>query len=266
MTSTEIHIAGTTVTIARAGDTTALPIETFLTQLAPALPPRPSCGLFPDGVRAWSPRGDAVGVAVEVPPHARTVRWLREDSPAAYGREARYGQYFLAFPYVVLLLVFRRDGLTGYQQLYYRRAALRDGDEELLLPNLYNVAEAYGQRCWVCLARLHDVSNLAWPDKLHAIVGHVFTAAWNRSAEEHEGNSYGRRRNLDPRLATPEAWEAATRENPRFPLDIAWQPARTTVTAELERMLDRVVARPSLADADELAALVTRPARRRARA
>ncbi len=266
MTPTEIHITGDVVTIARAGDRVTVSLEEFLQRLGPAVSTPPSCGFFPDGVRAWVQRGDTVGIAVEVAPHERSVRWLRDDSPAAFGKGASYGEFFLAFPYVVLLLVFRRDGLTGFQQLYYRRAPLRHDDEELLLPNLYNVAHAYGQRCWVCLQHLDDVSRLAWPDKIRAVVNHVFTAAWNRSAEEHEGNSYGRRRDLDPRLRSAETWAAATRANPRFVLEVAWVPARTTVTAELTRMVHEVSGQTALADADDLAAVVARPARRRARA
>jgi len=266
MKPTDIHIAGDTVTIEREGQTAAVALDEFLARLALAVDTRPGCGFYPDGVRAWLSRGDAVAVAVEVPPHARTVRWLLDDSEVPFGRGARYGAFFLAFPYVVLLLVFRRGGLTGFQQLYYRRQPLAEGAEDLLLPNLYNVADANQQRCWVCLAQLHDVSRLPWPDKLRAIVGHVFTAAWNRSAEWHEGNSYAHLRDLDPRLKTAAAWEAATRENPRFALDVPWPAAETTATAELTRMLDLVVAPTPLANADDLAALLVRTPRRRARA
>src|SRR5262249_14663310 len=208
MKPTEIRINGDAVSIERAGDTTTVPLAEFLPNLAAPLDPRPSCGFFPEGVRAWVPRGDAVAVAVEVPPHVRTVRWLLDDSEAPFGKKARYGQFFLAFPYVVLLLVFRQGGLTGYQQLYYSRQSLPEGPDDLLLPNLYNVANAYGQRCWVCLAQLqNDLSRLSWPEKLRAIVGHVLTAAWNRSAEVHEGSSYGQLRDIDPRVKTPAAWE-----------------------------------------------------------
>ena len=61
---------------------------------------------------------------------------------------------------------------------------------------------------------------------------------------------------------TPATWEAASRENPRFPLDIAWPDAGTTASAELARMLDQVVGPTPLADADDLAALLARPRRR----
>jgi hypothetical protein len=205
-------------------------------------------------------------VALEVRPHARTVRWIATDSKTPFGPGARYNRYFLAFPYVVLLLVLRRGSLTGWQQLYYRCAPLDAGDE-LLLPNLYNVAQGYEQRCWVCLANMPDVGRLAWPAKLHSIIDHVFTAAWNRSSEVHEGNSYfSAMRTVDARVATPEAWQEATQQNPRFPLDVKWTSAKTTVGEELRRMLDHVVAPAAIASTEDLVALLTAPSGRRRRA
>jgi hypothetical protein len=263
MSDLEVQIVGQRVTVVQGSQTLATAaLADVLAALARQMDHVPACGVLPDGVRMWRERGDVVGVVAEVPPHVRTVRWLAEDSRADFGRGARYNRYFLAFPYVVILLVFRHGALTGMQQLYYRREPLVAG-EELLLPNLYNVAQGYGQRCWVCLANLADVGHLAWPAKLHAIVDHVFTAAWNRSSEVHEGNSYwGAMRALDHRVATPEAWEEATRANPRFPLEVKWQAAKTTASAELAAMLDRVARSAPLANATELAGLFTRSGRR----
>jgi hypothetical protein len=223
----------------------------------------PSCGVLPRGVRLVRERGDATALVVEVPPQLRTVRWLDDDSPQPFGPKARYRERFLAFPYLVLLVVFRRGALTGAQQLYYRNEPL-DAGEELLLPNLYNVAEGYGLRCWLCLAALSGLSPLAWPAKVDRIIEHVFWASFNQSSEVNEGNSYwGRMQGIDPRVASLDAWEEASRADRRFPLSVAWQPAGTTASAELERMLDAVVqARPLRSAADLAALLATRPGRR----
>ena len=156
--------------------------------------------------------------------------------------------------------------MTGLQQLYYRREPL-DAGEELLLPNLYNVAHGYGQRCWVCLANLADLSPLPWADKVGAVVDHVFTASFNRSSEAHEGNSYfGTTRGLDPRLASLEAWQDATRRNPRFSLDVPWRSAETTVSAELTAMLACTVGPLAIDTATDLAGLITRVGTHRRRA
>jgi len=217
-----------------------------------------SSDILPEGIRLWRERGNAIAVGIELRPQRRTVRWLAEGSGASYGRRARYEDRFLAFPYIVLLIVFRDGELCGFQQLYYRTAPLRSGHEDLLLPNLYNVAQGYRQRCWLCLQMLEDkVRALPWPGKIDAVVDHVFSAAFNRSSEEHEGNSWwGSMRGLDPRVSSVEAWERASRENGLFPLEIPWKRAGTTATQELNHMLGLVVALPRLRHARDLMALM----------
>jgi hypothetical protein len=232
-------------------------LRDLLATTARAMDRIPVCGILPRNVRFWAERGDATAVAVEIEPHRRTVRWLADDSAAPFGRKARYASYTIAFPFVILLLVFRSGALSGYQQLYYRTRPL-DQDETLLLPNLYNVAQGYSQRCWVCLQYVRRrVPELDWRGKIDAIVDHVFTAAFNRSSEINEGNSYWTSlRGIDPRVETVEAWQEATKQRPLFPLEVAWPEAGTTMTAELMGMLDQVVARRELRTATELAAVV----------
>jgi hypothetical protein len=193
-----------------------------------------------------------------VAPHTRRVRWIKEDSLLPFGNHAGYAHYYLSFPYVVILVVFVGGSVTGIQQLYYRTEPL-DRGEALLFPNLLNVAEAYDWKCWVCLQNLRDVSSLSWPERVAAVVDHVFTAAFNRSAEMHEGNSYyNAMRDVDPRVASVSAWEAATRANPRFALEVAWRDAKTTVTAELLAMLDQISPARAVTTAADLARLMMR--------
>ena len=240
-------------------------VEEAVLSLAASQDLAPSCGVLPRGVRLLRERGDATALAVEVPPQLRTVRWLADDSPAPYGPKARYRERFLAFPYLVLLVVFRSGELTGAQQLYYRTEPL-DRGEELLLPNLYNVAEGYGLRCWLCLANLSGLSELAWPAKVDRILEHVFWASFNQSSEVHEGNSYwGSMQGIDPRLASLDAWEEASRADRRFALSVPWKPAGTTASAELEGMLGAVVQARPLRSAADLAALLAGNPRRRKR-
>jgi hypothetical protein len=259
--SPELRISGEQVTAyvgrRRVGRTS---VPEALARLAGLEGRGPGLRLLPRGVRVWYERGDAVAVAVEVAPQCRTLRWLAEDSKKPFGPGARYREYFLAFPWVVLLLVLRGGMLTGYQQLYYRKASL-DAGEELLLPNLPNVAEGYGQRCWVCLQMLQRAGPLAFETLIAKVVEHVYTAAFNKSSEVHEGNSwFGAMRDLDPRVASPAAWEAATRQNRAFPLEVEWRPAGTTATRELAAMLDRVVAPARPRNAADLATLLVHAA------
>ncbi|MGH7819469.1 MAG: hypothetical protein ACREQ9_06840 [Candidatus Binatia bacterium] len=229
----------------------------FVGEIAQTLDWSPTCGILPSGVRLWQERGDVVALLVEVPPHARTVPWLEGDSPADFGRGAKYRHRYLAFPYVELLFLLRQGALTGHAQLYYRNDSL-DSGEDLLLPNLPNVSSAYGLTAWLCLANLHDVSRLSWPEKVRAVVEHVYLAAWNRSSERHEGSSLWGAPPVDPRLASVEAWEEATRKDPKFVLEVPWRSARTTARAEISCMLDAVIRAPSLTTATDLAGIVTR--------
>jgi hypothetical protein len=222
--------------------------------------------VLPRGVRMVRERRDALALAVEIAPRARRVRWLRADSPQPFGRGARYDEYFLSFPWVIVLLVLRQGELTGLQQLYYRVASMDDG-EDLLLPNLFNVAKGYGQRCWLCLQNVGPLADLPWGRKVDRISEHLFSAAFNQSAETHEGNSYwSADKPVDPRVESPAAWDAATRENPWFSLDLPWRPAETTVTDELDSMLSRVVAPVEIGTSAELSGLITGAGRSRRRA
>lgn len=265
MGDAEIRVVGNRVSLSDGnGVAIEAPLPKVIDEILRARGHRPSCPVLPAGVRMWIERHDVTAVAVESPPQARNVRWLSSDSGSPYGRGATYRRYFLAFPYIILLLIFRRGSLTGHQQLYYRTAPL-DAGGDLLLPNLYNVARGYGQRCWVCLANLRDVTPLSWPGKIRAVQEHVFNAAFNRSSEEHEGNSYYEPKNggIDSRVETVDAWQEATRQNPRFALDVPWKPANTTVTKELDAMLDAVMPRLEVRSADDLRGVLTRARRRR---
>jgi hypothetical protein len=265
--SPELRIRGDRVSV-RQGRKVLVdaPLDRFVESIARASDRGLEPDVLPRGVRLWWRRGDAVAIAVELGPQARTVRWLADDSEVPFGRGARYRDAFLSFPYIILLLVFRGGGLTGQQQLYYRTDSLDTG-EDLLLPNLYNVAKGYGQRCWLCLQNLLEVNRLpSWSAKIAAVGDYVFSAAFNQSSERHEGNSYwGAMKALDPRLKSVEAWEAATRENAFFALDVKWKPAGVTASAELRSMLDHVVAPSSLESATDLAGLVAGAGRKQRR-
>ena len=253
-----IRIAGDQVAVLQGRKKLgSVPLSQLIEYIGGAGAGREEFAVRPRGARIVQSRGDAIAMALEIPPHARSVRWLADDSKVPFGPRAKYGEYFVSFPFTVMLLVFRGGSLTGQQQLYYRNQSL-DCGEELLLPNLYNVAEGYGQRCWVCLQHVPDVASLDWDAKIATIVDHTFSAAFNRSSEEHEGNSYwSAQPAVDPRVSSIEAWQEATRANRRVGLDIAWQPAGTNAGEELRKMMDQVVRRRRLETATELAGAVT---------
>jgi hypothetical protein len=234
-----------------------VPLTDLTEAIAGAADRVPACGILPTGIRFCHDRGDATAVAIEVPPLTRTVRWLADDSAAPFGPNARFATYRVAFPFVVLLIVFRRGELTGFQQLFYKKEPLHK-DERLLLPNLYNVSKTASLSCWLCLQHLGPVGRFSWDSKVCAIVDHVFGSAFNRSSEVHEGNSYWTSMPaVDPRVETLSSWQEASQSNPLFPLTVAWKPAGTTMRRELMRMLDQVALPRSLRAARDVAGLAT---------
>jgi hypothetical protein len=197
---------------------------------------------IPEGVRFIRGRGEATVLALEEPPAVRTVRWLSERSPAPYGTRALYQTARLAFPFVVLVVAFRAGALTGYQRCFYRVAPLEKVTDTLLLPNLLNVASGHGQPCWLCLASLtENLACLPWSEKVRVLWNHVFGAAFNRSAEVHEGSSYwGAMRSIDPRHTSLAAWEEASRKDPYFMLGVRWRPLGQTIGEVMDGMLAAV--------------------------
>jgi hypothetical protein len=198
---------------------------------------------IPEGVCFIRQRRDAVVLVLEEKPQVRTVQWLKEEGTPPFGYNATYRTVRLAFPFVVLVIVFRGGGLTGYQQCFYRTAPLTSRSDSLLLPNLYNVApNAYGQMCWLCLANLQtDLRPLTLLHKVREIRKHLWGAGFNRSSEIHEGRSYWTSmKGIDDRVERLDRWEKATREDPFFPLRISWKPAGTTVGQVVDDMLSSV--------------------------
>jgi hypothetical protein len=264
---TNLRIAGELVQV-RSGrrKLAEVPIADFVRAVGRASGPGPDV-VVPRGVRVIRRLGEMMAVAVEVPPGARRVRWICDDSEEPFGGGAKYRDVQLAFPFVIILLVLHQSRLTGQQQLYYRTAPLESADDPLLLPNLYNVANAYEQRCWLCLQHVRPRPDWTPGQTISTAVDHTFSAAFNRSSDVHEGNSYWETmREVDPRVASIEAWEEATRADRCFPLGVAWKPAETSVRAELDTMLGQIqAALPAEPNASHLAGLVTRARSRRKR-
>jgi hypothetical protein len=184
-----IEIQGDTVRLAGVDNTAvSVKLAAFVEALAQGVERRGFPGMLIDGVRFVRSLGPATVVCLELPHQVRTVRWLCDTSPADYGAGAQYQQVRLAFPYIVVIVTFCNGALTGWQQLFYRTAPVGNEDDPLCFPNLYNVADGYGQVCWLCLQKLGPLATVPWDAKLRCIVEHLWSA-FNRSSEVHEGHS-----------------------------------------------------------------------------
>lgn len=226
---------------------------------------------IPEGVRIVRQRGDVVVLVLEEQPQVRTVQWLADESPVPFGVGAVYRTARLAFLFIITVVAFRAGGLTGYQQCFYRTEPIGALSDTLFYPNLYNVADGFGQTCWLCLVNLRcDLSSLSWNDKVREIRRHLWGAAFNQSSELHEGMSYwAAMRTIDPHYKSLAAWEEASRTDPFFPLKVQWQPSGRTLAEVVDGMLERVGPR-CLQTASDLAQVMmsltaNRPRARRAK-
>ncbi len=242
-----VEVAGDHATWQRNGrhlGTTSL--SSLLAHVEMAGPAPRRWRLYPRHVRLMVERrgGDVMGVVIEMPPGPRHVQWIADDATDPLGQDGRFEQRYLSFPWVVLLIVFVEGQLSGQQQAFYRNAPIAALTDELCYTNLLNVAKGYEQESWVCLANLRKrLGPLTWEQRIQTVTEHFWQASFTRSSEVHEHNSYwssSLRKKGDRRFASQATWEAATRENPYFALDVQWPASSLTVGDTVARMLDAI--------------------------
>jgi hypothetical protein len=197
---------------------------------------------IPQGVRFILRRGEATALVIEEPPVARSVRWIAADSPAPKGARARYETVRLAFPFVVLVVVFQRGRLTDVQQCFYRAAPLRTLDDPVCYPNLLNVRDKPSQECWLCLNALGtDLASMTWEERVRALRSHLWSTSFTRSVEMGGRPSYWElMRDVDPRVADIRRWAEETRKDPLFVLGVRWRPTGRSVGEAMTRAVDAV--------------------------
>lgn len=198
---------------------------------------------LPDGVRFVRRQGNHLTVVVvELRPQCRQVRWIGEKSQAPFGYDALYQGVRLAFPYIVLFILFRDGQFTGYQQAYYRTVPITSENDTLLLPNLRNCREAHGMKCWLCLCHKGEnesFQHLPWNQKIDKIVEYLWVRAFNGSADQEGHTSYWTMMHgIDERISSIRKWREASREDPSFPLKVKWKPADMTVKQAMDTMFE----------------------------
>jgi hypothetical protein len=244
-TDAVVQVAGDRATWRSHGSAAGtMPLRNLVDRLADAGSGPERWHLYPRHVRLMATRRHrhVVGMVIEMPPGPRRVSWIADDSPAAFGPGTTFDERELSFPWVVLLVVFAHGELTGLQQAFYRTAPIASLDDRLGFTNLLNVARGYGQESWVCFENVRRrLRRLDWSERVAALCEHFWQAAFTRSSEIHEDNSFWQTSaSIDRRLATADAWEEATRRHPYFALEIAWRPAPEPLGVTLSRMLDMV--------------------------
>lgn len=204
--------------------------------------------LFPIGARWLLVRGHSTVVAIEQPPQIRRVS-VNDRVGGAKG-------YLLAFPYIVYLLLFYR-GSFEEMRLYYRKAPLKSRDDPLLLPNLWNVSanESPLAKCRACLRGRPLFEDTSLSGQAQEAVEFFWNAGFGLEVEE---NCFQRAMKRDPLISSPQTWEAATKADPLFPLQVEWEDAKVTLRKAGEYLLDWRGYRKRVEGVSDLADLIYR--------
>lgn len=255
-----IEIRGKRVSLFRDGTPPALDrevaIEDFLRELA-ASSRRPGRGhhlLLPPGTRIAKLEGTVNVLCVEQPPQVRLISW----SASAMGKGGEYQTYRLAFPYIVYIFLFFQ-GTFEDMRVYYRIAPVQSPNDLLLIPNLWNV-QADPEKpsaCRACLrGRPEDLWNRPPVQQVTMLLDFFWGTGFNTDIA---GNCFERARGLDPRIATLEAWQAASEPDPLFPLALNWEELGLTIGEVMDRLVETgPQPRRAVADASDLANLMYR--------
>ncbi len=255
-----IEVRGKKVALYRDGTPPILDrqvlLEDFLRELA-ASARRPGRGhhlLLPPGTRIVKLEGAVNALCVEQPPQVRVIRF----SAAAMGKGGEYQTYRLAFPYLVYIFLFFQ-GSFEEMRVYYRTAPLHSASDVLLMSNLWNVQADPGKpsACRACLrGRPFDLWGDPLANQVTVLLNHFWSTGFNTDVE---GNCFERARPLDPRIASLEAWEGASRADALFPLAVRWEQVEPTVGEVMDRLVETgPQPRQAIGEASDLADLIYR--------
>jgi hypothetical protein len=193
------------------------PVNAVLRYVARVMPP--PLPILPPGTRWVCRRKDLLNVVVEHPPQCRTLR----VSSGKKGADD-YQPFQLAFPYIVYVLTFYRDDFEE-MKMFFRNHTLNSLNDILYHTNLPNVRGEpghYGSQR-VCLRyRPEMLEGVPLAEAVPALIEFFWSTGFN---QDIANSAFERAQTLDPRFAGFAAWEAASRENPLFPLELDWEPA-----------------------------------------
>jgi hypothetical protein len=192
------------------------PLDAVLRYVARIMPP--PLAILPPGLRWLCRRKDLLHLVVEHPPQCRTLRVSRGKKG-----EKDYQPYRLAFPYIIYVLTFYREDFEE-MKMFFRNATLTSPTDTLYHTNLPNVRGEpghYGSQR-VCLRyRPEMLEGVPLAEAVPALIEFFWSTGFN---QDIAGSAFERAQGRDPRFASLAAWEAASRINPLFPLEVDWEP------------------------------------------
>ena len=227
----------------------AVSLKAFLQALPQVTPAFQRLPLLPVGTRWVVNRGPSLLLTVEQPPQVRRFAWRPKGD-----REVR--DYSLAFPYILYLLLFAQ-GSFEEMRIYYRTAPLTSAEDLLYLSNLWNVSatETPMAKCRACLRGRPSFEDLSLAGQVQTTIEFFWGTGFNLQIEE---SCFQRAAKRDERIATLEAWEAASREDPLFPLEVDWESAGMSLRGAAEGLLTWRGTPPPIEDTADLVDLLYR--------
>jgi hypothetical protein len=227
----------------------------------------------PKGViREWA-LGNVVIWLYEREPQPYNFKWIARDSASRFGRGTKYREVSITLPYLLVFAVFAsvapgRLSLTAANEAYFRNRPVTSPDDEICFPALLNCSKfpAGSGRplSWICTQyfdrgfdREADL-NQRMRGALKSLLRCLLESGFNYSSEHHEGASwFTESRHVDDRISTIEKWEAASKADPLFVLDVPWLKTGLTVSRVVERIFKNLNAtRPKLKTAGDVARLI----------
>lgn len=257
------------------GASASLPLADLMAQLLPGFPDTGGA-VLPDGVKLIHPTSRGCIVVHQTPPRVHQFRWIAPDSKADYGRGTSYRNVRLALPYLVVFAVFERmrGGVPFLGQrnecFFVNQPLDRQGLETpLCYPALLNCSRfpesPENPLAWICTQHLSRAGrgrrsslDASLRAGLSGLLRHLLESGFNLSSEHHEQGSWFTETvnaGVDARIASVEAWEQASAEDPLFVLDVPWLPTGHTLGSLVERIAAMFGSRASLG-ADDLARIV----------
>jgi hypothetical protein len=259
------------------GAVASLPLADLMEKLVPSLPDSRGA-VLPDGVKLLraTARGGCILVH-QTPPRVHQFRWIAPESPSEYGPGTIYRTVRLALPYLVVFAVFQR-GPGGMPCLSQRNECFfvndpldrRGLETELCYPALLNCSRypdsPENPVAWICTQHLGRAArgrrssvDASLRAGLSALLRHLLESGFNLSSERHELNSWFTETvaaAVDPRIASVEAWEQATAENPLFVLEVPWLPTGHTLGSLTERIAGFLGGSRTVAAAGDVARII----------
>jgi hypothetical protein len=197
------------------------PLNSVLRYLSLVMPP--PLPVLPPGTRWLCRRKDLLCLVVEHPPQCRTLRVSRGKKG-----EDDYQTYRLAFPYVIYVLTFYRGDFEE-MKMFFRMHPLAAPEDPLYhtsLPNVRGEPGHYGSQR-VCLRyRPEMLEGVPLATAVPGLIEFFWSTGFN---QDIAGSAFERAQELDARLASFAAWEAASQADPLFPLEVNWEPTARTL-------------------------------------